>query len=185
MKRILFRFVLLSFSVILSSCATSKIPESAPLVLMTDFGLRDGAVSSMKGVAYTVEKSLVVSDLSHEIPPYNIWEAAYRLQQTYEFWPPGTVFVTVVDPGVGSDRKSIVVRSNSGHYFVGPDNGLFTLVADNGGIQSARVISEAQRRRAGSEESYTFHGRDVYVFVGAQLAAGQLQFESIRQELPA
>src|SRR5689334_2896660 len=75
------------------------------LVFQSDFGLKDGAVSAMKGVATTIAPNLKIYDLTHEIPAYNIWESGYRLQQTAEFWPSGTVFVSVVDPGVGSSRK--------------------------------------------------------------------------------
>lgn len=160
-----------------SGCASLSRPQ--PLVFMTDFGTRDGAVSAMKGVASAVDSRLYISDLTHDVPPYNIWEAAYRLQQTYKYWPRDTVFVTVIDPGVGSARKSIVAKSKSGHYFVGPDNGLFTLVGDEAGWEEVRVIDEAGYRRKGSEDSYTFHGRDLYAFVGAQLAAGHLRFSGL------
>lgn len=160
----------------LSGCASgggkSQSEMSGALVLMTDFGLRDGAVSAMKGVAYEVAPKIQVSDLTHEIPSYSIWEAAYRLHQTYSYWPKGTVFVSVVDPGVGSHRKSVVLKTKSGHYFVGPDNGLFTLVADSAGVESTFEIDESRQRLKGSEESYTFHGRDLYVYVGARLASG-------------
>lgn len=148
-----------------------------PLVLMTDFSLKDGAVSAMKGVAYQVDPHLVVSDLTHEIPPYDIWQGAYRLSQTYKYWPKGTVFVSVVDPGVGSERRSLAVLSKSGHIFVGPDNGLFTLIADDSGFADVRVIDETKQRLKGSAESNTFHGRDLYVYVGARLAAGQLTLD--------
>jgi S-adenosylmethionine hydrolase len=69
-------------------------------------------------------------DLTHEIPPYNIWEAAYRLRQTVPYWPAGTVFVSVVDPGVGTERKSVVLKTRTGQYIVTPDNGTLTLVAE-------------------------------------------------------
>src|SRR5512145_23370 len=104
------------------------------LVLQSDFGLKDGAVACMKGVAFGVDHNLKIFDLTHEIPNYNIWEAAYQLKQTAPFWPPGTVFVSVVDPGVGTERKSVVMKTNSGHYFVSPDNGTLTLVAEDLGI---------------------------------------------------
>jgi len=91
------------------------------LVFQTDFGLKDGAVSVMKGVAFGVDKNLNMFDLTHEIPAFNIWEAAYRLMMTAGYWPPGTVFVSVVDPGVGTDRKSVVLKTKSGHFFVSPD----------------------------------------------------------------
>jgi len=165
------------FLVALSACATSPKPHTRFLVLTTDFGLKDGAVSAMRGVAYTAAPDLVIADLTHEIPPYNIGEAAYRLQQTYSYWPEGTVFVTVVDPGVGSARKSIVAKTKSGFYFVGPDNGYLTLLNED--IESVRIIDESTQRRQGSEQSYTFHGRDVYVLVGARLASGQVAFENV------
>lgn len=176
------RFIL-ALSIVLCACASTPKREPRPLVLTTDFSLRDGAVSAMKGVAYNVSPTLVVADLTHEIPAYNIWEAAYRLQQTFAFWPVGTVFVTVVDPGVGSSRKSIVARTRDGRYFVGPDNGHLTLIEDEVGFETVRVLDESRHRRQGSDQSYTFHGRDLYVFVGAQLAAGQLAFDQLGPEL--
>lgn len=133
----------------------------------------------MKGVAYGVNSGLIISDLTHEIEPYNIWEAAYRLRQTYKYWPAGTVFVTVVDPGVGSSRKSVALRTKSGHYFIGPDNGHLTLVTEEAGVDQVRDIDEAKQRLKGSDESYTFHGRDLYVYVGARLAAGHVSLEEL------
>lgn len=175
--------ILLLLSVLsLVNCSTFGKPQ--PLVLMTDFGVKDGAVSAMKGVATAVDERIVISDLTHEIAPYNIWEASYRLQQTYKYWPKGTVFVTVIDPGVGSARKSIVALSNSGHIFVGPDNGLYTLVNDESGFKDVRVIKENEYRRKGSEDSYTFHGRDLYSYVGAMIAAGQLNVATMGEALP-
>ncbi len=153
----------------------SLCAADSALVLQTDFGTKDGAVAAMHGVAYGVSAKLSVHDLSHENTPYNIWEAAYRLKQTAPFWPAGTVFVSVIDPGVGTERKSIVLRTKSGHYFVGPDNGTFTLVAEDLGIAEVREIDEQANRRPGSEKSYTFHGRDVYAYVGARLAAGVIK----------
>ena len=89
-----------------------------PLIFQTDFGVQDGAVSAMYGVAYTVCPELRVFDLTHEIEPYNIWDASYRLIQAVAYWPEGTVFVSVVDPGVGSTRRSIVAKTQSGQYIV-------------------------------------------------------------------
>lgn len=154
------------------------------LVFQSDFGLKDGAVSAMKGVAFGVDPELSIFDITHEIPPFNIWEAAYRLAQTAPYWPEGTVFVSVVDPGVGSERKSVVMKTNSGHYFVTPDNGTLTLVADLLGIDTVREINEETNRISGSELSHTFHGRDVYAFTGARLASGTITFESVGTKLP-
>ncbi|MCF2489788.1 S-adenosyl-l-methionine hydroxide adenosyltransferase family protein [Dyadobacter sp. CY347] len=153
------------------------------LVFQSDFGLKDGAVSAMKGVATSVSPNLKMYDVTHEIPAFNIWEASYRLVQTAPYWPAGTVFVSVVDPGVGTDRKSVVMKSRSGHYFVTPDNGTLTLVAEQLGIQEVREIDEAVNRRKDSNESYTFHGRDVYAFTAARLAANVITMDQVGKKL--
>ena len=153
----------------------------APLVLLTDFGTQDGAVSEMKGVAYGISQDLLISDLSHDNP--TIFTGAYRLYQTEEFWPRGTVFVAVVDPGVGTDRLSVVLKTRTGQYFVGPNNGLLSLVAERDGIAELRQIDERVNRRPGSGESHTFHGRDVYAYTGARLAAGVISFEQVGPQL--
>ncbi len=159
--------------------------QNKMLVFQSDFGLKDGAVSAMKGVAMSVSNDLKLYDLTHEIPAYNIWEAAYRLEQTVSYWPAGTVFVSVVDPGVGTKRKSVVLKTNSGHFIVTPDNGALTLVASSLGISAIREIDEAVNRRKGSEKSYTFHGRDVYAYTAARLAAGAISFEQVGPLLPS
>jgi S-adenosylmethionine hydrolase len=157
----------------------------APLVLMTDFGLKDGAVSAMRGVAYGVDPTLTVSDLTHEIPDYDIWVGAYRLFQTANYWPKGTVFVSVVDPGVGTERKSVVVKTKAGRFFVNPNNGLLTLIVERDGVAEVREIDEKVNRLKGSGESYTFHGRDVYAYTGARLAAGKITFAQVGPKAPA
>lgn len=157
---------------------------SKHLVLQTDFGLQDGAVATMYGVAYQVAEDIVVSDLTHGITPFNIFEGSFRLSQTVKYWKPGTVFVSVVDPGVGSDRLSIVVKLKTGHFIVTPDNGTITHLAELYGIEEVRIIDESIDRLPGSEKSATFHGRDIYVYNGARLAAGQIAFEEIGDLLP-
>jgi S-adenosylmethionine hydrolase len=171
--------VILLIVVAISSPAQNKV-----VVFQTDFGLKDGAVSAMKGVAMSVSPDLKLFDLTHEIPAYNIWEAAYRLEQTVMYWPAGTVFVSVVDPGVGTSRKSVVLKTKSGHFIVTPDNGTLTLIAQSLGIDSIREIDEVINRRKGSEKSYTFHGRDVYAFTAARLAAGTISFKQVGPVLP-
>lgn len=153
------------------------------LVFQSDFGLVDGAVSAMYGVAYTVEPRLNIHDLTHDITPYNIWEASYRLIQTIRYWPQGTIFVSVVDPGVGSDRKSVVVKTASGHYVVTPDNGTLTHIIRFDGIEAVREIDEHVNRLPRSGESYTFHGRDVFAYTGARLASGIIDFEGVGPEM--
>ena len=149
------------------------------VVFQSDFGLKDGAVSEMKGVAMGVASDLRLFDLTHEIPAYNIWEAAYRLQQTVPYWPAGTVFVSVVDPGVGTERKSVVLKTKTGQFIVTPDNGTLTLIAESLGIGEIREIDETINRRPESRGSYTFHGRDVYAYTGARLAAGVIRYDQV------
>lgn len=153
------------------------------LVLQTDFGLGDGAVSAMYGVAKAVATDLFIADLTHEISPYNIWEGSYRLYQTLNYWPKGTVFVSVVDPGVGSERKSVCALTKSGHYILTPDNGTLTHVAHYFGLVKVYRIDENTRRLPDSAESHTFHGRDVYAYNGAKLASGQLTLSELGQEI--
>lgn len=154
-----------------------------PLIFQSDFGLQDGAVSAMHGVAYSLDPTIPVFDLTHEIDTYNIWDASYRLIQTVTYWPKGSVFVSVVDPGVGSDRLSIVAKTSSGQFIVTPDNGTLTHIKKKLGITAARIIDETVNRLSGSEESYTFHGRDVYAYTGARLAAGIIPFEEVGPEI--
>lgn len=154
------------------------------LVMQSDFGLVDGAVSAMYGVALGICEDLKIFDITHEIPPYDIFEASYRLVQTVEYWPKGTVFVSVVDPGVGSNRKSVVVLTADGHYIVTPDNGTLTHVKKDVGITQIREIEESRHRRPDTEASYTFHGRDVFANVGAKLAGGLISFEEVGPLFP-
>jgi S-adenosylmethionine hydrolase len=170
----------LSAWVTLSMSAVTMVhAETRALVLQTDFGTKDGAVAAMRGVAFGVRANLPIFDLSHENTPFDIWEAAHRLHQSAAFWPAGTVFVSVVDPGVGTERKSAVLKTKSGHFFVGPDNGSWTLIAESLGVDAVRSIDETKHRRPGSERSHTFHGRDIYAFVGARLAAEVVRFDDI------
>lgn len=153
--------------------------ERQTVVFMSDFGYVDGAVSAMHGVADEVCHSLKIEDLTHEIPQFNIWEASYRLIQTINFWAPGTVFVSVVDPGVGSNRESVAVLTKSGHVIVTPDNGTLSHVAKEIGILERRKISETVNRLANSQRSFTFYGRDVYAYTGARIASGTITFDEV------
>ena len=153
------------------------------LVLQSDFGLVDGAVSAMIGVALEESNTLKIHHLTHDITPYNIFEGSYRLFQTVDYWPAGTTFVSVVDPGVGSKRKSVVAKTKKGQYIVTPDNGTLSFIKKHVGIEAIREISEVENRRKDTEHSYTFHGRDVYAYTGAKLASGHISFEEVGPEL--
>lgn len=153
------------------------------LVLQSDFGLVDGAVAAMVGVAKVEAADLDIHNLTHEITPYNIFEGGYRLFQTIGYWPQGTTFVSVVDPGVGSSRKSVVALTETDQYIVTPDNGTLSFIKKHVGIKAVREISEVVNRRKNTEYSYTFHGRDVYAYTGAKLASGHISFEEVGPEL--
>ena len=153
------------------------------LVFQTDFGLDDGAISAMEGVAFGVDLGLNIRHLTHNIPQYNIFDASYRLYQAMNYWPEGTTFVSVVDPGVGSDRKSCVAKTKNGYYIVTPDNGTLTHIDRFVGLEAVRQIDEKKNRLAGSDLSYTFHGRDVFAYTGARLASGAIRFEEVGPEM--
>jgi hypothetical protein len=153
--------------------------ERRTVVFMSDFGTTDGAVSAMRGVAASVSGDLKLENLTHEIPQFKIWEASYRLIQTITYWPAGTVFVCVVDPGVGSERESVAVLTTTGHIIVTPDNGTLSHVQKQIGIVERRRISETENRLKDSQDSYTFYGRDVYSYTGARLAAGIVEYQDV------
>jgi len=140
------------------------------VVFMTDFGTKDDSVALCKGVMWTIHPSMRIVDLTHEVTPYDVAAAGRLLEGTIEHYPAGTVFVVVVDPGVGSERRSIAVRTKKGHLLVGPDNGVFTRVLDREGLDEARELKEPRYWR--DRVSGTFHGRDVFSPVGGHLAAG-------------
>lgn len=149
------------------------------LVFQSDFGISDGAVSAMYGVSHCVDPDIKIYDITHQIPQFNIWEGSYRLLQTVQYWPEGTVFVSVVDPGVGSDRKAVVVKTVNDQFIVTPDNGTLTHIKRYYGIAEIREIDESTNRLPNSGESHTFHGRDIFAYTGARLAAGIISFEEV------
>jgi S-adenosylmethionine hydrolase len=138
---------------------------------MTDFGVVDDSVAICRGVMYSVMPDVRIVDLTHQVTPFSILDGARFLYGATPYFPAGTVFVVVVDPGVGSARKAIVARSKRGQYFVLPDNGLLTLVEQRDGIGAVRVISNPDWM-IGSKLSSTFHGRDIFSPVGAHMARG-------------
>ena len=139
---------------------------------MTDFGVIDDSVAICRGVMYSVMPDVRVVDLTHEVTPFSIGEAALYLDGATPYFPAGTVFVAVIDPGVGSTRKAIVAKSKRGQYFVLPDNGLLTLVEQHDGIEAVHEITNTSWM-IGSKLSSTFHGRDIFSPVGAHLARGE------------
>lgn len=156
------------------------------LVFQTDFTYAEGAVSSMYGVVKTVDRELEIFDGTHQIPQYDTWSASYRLYQSLQFWPEGTIYVSVVDPGVGTPRKACVAKTVDGYYLVTPDNGALTHVKNMIGIESVREIDESvnRLRGKGTEGVAIFHGRDVFGYTAARLASGIIDFEGVGPEYP-
>jgi S-adenosylmethionine hydrolase len=143
--------------------------ECPVITLLTDFGLADHYVGAMKGFILGICPNAQLIDISHEITPYAIAEAAYTLSQAWTCFPPGTVHLVVVDPGVGTARRPIIVGA-AGHHFVAPDNGVLTMVYDAVPDHEAREITAS--RFFGRPVSRTFHGRDIFAPVAAHLASG-------------
>ncbi|MGL4483723.1 MAG: SAM hydrolase/SAM-dependent halogenase family protein [Anaerovoracaceae bacterium] len=156
------------------------------LVFQTDFTYKEGAVSAMYGVVKTVDRELEIMDGSHELPQYDIWSASYRLYQSMRFWPKGTIFVSVVDPGVGTARKACVAKTQDGYYVVTPDNGALTHLAAWVGIEEVREIDETINRLhgMGTDEVSVFHGRDLFGYCGARLASGIISYQQVGPSYP-
>ncbi len=156
--------LLLAFSA--APAGAQAAPKAPPtVVFMTDFGIVDDSVALCKGVMYSIAPELRIVDLTHQVTPFSILDGARFLYGATPYFPAGTVFVVVIDPGVGSTRKAVVVKSKRGQYFVLPDNGLMTLVEDRDGIEAVREITNRDWM-IGSALSSTFHGRDIFSPVG-------------------
>jgi len=163
-----FLFLFLTVSLL----AQQSAPQPPPtVVFMTDFGILDDSVALCKGVMYGITPTLRIVDLTHQVDAFSIRDGARFLFGATPYFPAGTVFVVVVDPGVGSSRKAVVVKSKREQYFVLPDNGLMTMVEDRDGVESIREITNADWM-IGAKISSTFHGRDIFSPVGAHIARG-------------
>ena len=156
------------------------------LVFQTDFTYKEGAVSSMYGVVKTVDRELEIMDGTHELPQYDTWSASYRLYQSLQFWLEGTIYVSVVDPGVGTKRRACVAKTVDGYYIVTPDNGTLTHVKRMIGIEAVREIDETvnRLRGKGTEGVAISHGRDLFGYTAARLASGIIDFEGVGPEYP-
>lgn len=139
------------------------------ITLTTDFSLQDSYVGEMKGVIYSIDSEVNIVDISHLVEPQNILEGALLLSNFYHLYPKGTIHIAVIDPGVGSDRRGILMETEN-HLFVGPDNGLFTMVLKNESVK--RVVELTNKDYFRKEISTTFHGRDIFAPVAAHAANG-------------
>ncbi|MBQ6335557.1 MAG: SAM-dependent chlorinase/fluorinase [Erysipelotrichaceae bacterium] len=151
------------------------------LVFQTDFTYKEGAVAAMYGVVKSVDSDIEIITATHEIPQYDTWSASYRLYQYIDFWPKGTIFVSVVDPGVGTSRRACVAKTKNGYYIVTPDNGSLTHVDKYFGIQEVRQIDESINRlhREDNGAVSIFHGRDLFGYCAARLASGIITYEEV------
>lgn len=161
--------LLLAASPLLAQQPSAAQPPT--IVFMTDFGVIDDSVALCKGVMYGITPNLRIVDLTHQVNAFSIQDGARFLFGATPYFQAGTVFVVVVDPTVGSSRKAVVVKSKRGQFFVLPDNGLITMVADRDGIESIREIKNPDWM-VGAKISSTFHGRDIFSPVGAHVARG-------------
>jgi S-adenosylmethionine hydrolase len=150
-----------------------KKPATRPtIVFMTDFGTANDAVAICKAVMIGIAPDARIMDITHQVTPYQIGEASRLLSGVTPYYPAGTVFVVVVDPGVGTSRKAVIVKTKKGQYFVVPDNGLMTPIVDADGLEGAREITNPAWM-IGDKISSTFHGRDIFSPAGAHLATGE------------
>lgn len=156
------------------------------LVFQTDFTYKESSVGAMYGVVKSVDRELEIMDGTHEIPQYDIWSASFRLIQYMQFWPSGTIFVSVVDPGVGTSRKACVAKTANGYYLVTPDNGALTHIKNTMGIVQVREIDEKVNRLLGkgTDDTNVFHGRDLFGYCAAKLASGLITYEQVGPEYP-
>lgn len=154
------------------------------LVFQTDFTYAEGAVSSMYGVVKCVDRELEIFDGTHYIPRYDVWSASYRLYQSLPFWPEGTIYVSVVDPGVGTARRACMARTADGHVVVTPDNGTLTHLERHVGITEVREIDEATNRNPHTRGTSVFHGRDLFGYAAARLASGIISWEEVGPAYP-
>jgi S-adenosyl-L-methionine hydrolase (adenosine-forming) len=167
----------------LSTAASDAAQKYPPMIVfMTDFGVVDDSVALCRGVMYSIMPDARIVDLTHQVTPFSILDGARFLYGATPYYPAGTVFVVVIDPGVGSSRKAIVALSKRGQYFVLPDNGLLTLVEQRDGIEAVREITNPDWM-IGSKLSSTFHGRDIFSPAGAHVARGD-DWTTVGPEVP-
>jgi S-adenosyl-L-methionine hydrolase (adenosine-forming) len=171
--------LVLSVAWFASDAAGAAVHLKRPLIVfLSDFGTIDDAVAICKGAMVSVAPDVEIIDLTHQVTPYSIVEGARLLARTAPYYPVGTVFVAVVDPGVGTSRKPIVVKTQRGQYFVLPDNGLVTPLVDRDGLVGAREIRNPAWLLGGKLSS-TFHGRDVFSPVAAQVGPAMPTLERL------
>jgi S-adenosylmethionine hydrolase len=189
----LFFISLLAFALLAAACSKSPAQKDSAsasqtsaarpaIVFMTDFGTANDAVAICRAVIIGIAPDARLMDITHQVTPFQIEEASRFLAGVTPYYPAGTVFLVVVDPGVGTSRKAVVVKSKKGQYFVLPDNGIISPVLDRDGLDSAREITNPNWMIQAAVSS-TFHGRDIFSPAAAHLAAGW-DFNLVGPEVP-
>jgi len=153
------------------------------IVMQTDFG-NGISTGTMKGVILGIDPELRIFDNSHDIRQFDTYEASFALFYTVPFWSPGTVFISVVDPGVGTGRRACAAKLMNGSYVITPDNGSLTHMVKYIGVQAVRVIDESRHRLASTRKVNIFHGRDLFAVCAGKLASGLISFEEVGEEYP-
>lgn len=154
------------------------------IVMQSDFGMDSGLAACMHGICKMIDPELETYDITHLIPAFDIREASYCLQYTVPCWPAGTVFVSVVDPGVGTSRRACVAKLKNGSYVVTPDNGTLTFLHDMIGVEEIREIDEGTNRYQKTKNVSVFHGRDLFAYCAAKLASGKITYEEVGEAYP-
>lgn len=156
-----------------SIAAAPAKPASHPMVaFLTDFGLRSESVATCKAVMLGINPDLTIVDITHEVAPFAIRDAANLLERSVRYYPRGAVFVAVVDPGVGTSRRAIAGRTRTGHFLVGPDNGLLSFALEQEGVDEVREVTNTSLFNPLDPVSGIFHGRDIFAPVASHLASG-------------
>ncbi len=156
---------------------------TSAIVLQTDFGMGI-STNAMEGVINLVDPSIRIYHNTHDIPAFNTYVASVDLAYNIDYWPSGTIFVSVVDPGVGTSRRGVVAQLANGSFVVTPDNGTLTHMVHHPGVVEVRQIDETTNRLPGSEEVNIFHGRDVFAYTAARLASGAIGFSEVGPAYP-
>ncbi|MEG1992836.1 MAG: SAM-dependent chlorinase/fluorinase [Acetivibrio sp.] len=153
------------------------------IVMQTDF-TKDISVCTMQGVCMMIDPELRIFDSTHEIQSFNTYQASTSLGFVVDFWPEGTIFVSVVDPGVGTSRRACVAKLKNGSYVVTPDNGSLTHLKKYFGITEVRIINEEYNRLPSTKKCSIFHGRDLFAYCAGKLAAGLITYEEVGEVYP-
>jgi S-adenosylmethionine hydrolase len=177
MHRRVFILAFAAFSLLAASCGKTTASRDTSsglhptIVFITDFGTANDAVALCKAVILQIAPDAHIMDITHQVTPFQIEEGARDLASVSAYYPAGTVFLAVIDPGVGTSRKAVIVKTKKGQYFVLPDNGLITPVVDRDGLEAAHEITN-QTWMLSPAVSSTFHGRDIFSPAAAHIAAG-------------